>query len=107
MDITFLILLLFSIPLMIGFCVLEHFLSRKKNKWPGLILPIFSFLISLVCVFNIASPHNVSMASLWWMILVVFVITNIPTAVLLLIYYLGRKSLAKKDELERMNIQDL
>lgn len=43
---------------------LQIFLSRKENKWLGLILPLLSFCISLLAVLNLAAYHtNTTLAS--------------------------------------------
>ena len=42
----------------------QIFLSKKENKWLGLILPIISFCISLIAVFNIVAYTTTGSLSL-------------------------------------------
>ncbi len=105
----------------IGMIVLQVFLSMAKNKWLGLILPGITLLLSLIVVVGLTSYTAVNSASSWISIgettfwqaavqaVVTFLLYNIPTAVLLVIYAAGREGVKRKKnkELERMNIQDL
>ena len=91
-----------------GVVLLQIFLSRRESRWPGLVLPLISFLYALVLVLNAA--YFVSMAHAVLTTVLVFVIGNIPTAVLLAIYAAcreKRKKQKKQSELERMRIEDL
>ena len=45
---TIIVALCSILPFLIGFVVLQVFLSKRESKWPGLILPLLSFLCSLV-----------------------------------------------------------
>ena len=42
-----LIALLFFIALFAGTIVLQVYLSRRESRWPGLVLPILSFILAL------------------------------------------------------------
>ena len=97
---------LLLLAVLLGGIALQYLLSRTRSKWPGLILPGISFLISLVALANIgyymAVRHIVLQSTL------VLVIFNIPTAVYLAIYWAGRDKVKKKlSEEEKMNIHDL
>jgi len=46
-----------------GIIVLQVFLSKKENKWLGLILPIISLCISLITVFNITAFTAVTVST--------------------------------------------
>lgn len=98
--VTFLLLFLWVAPL-----ILEVFLARTRSKIPGLILPVLSFLVSLVQVFSMAAYGG------FWntlgTLLVVLLFGNIMTILLLLIYAVCRHRREKKDELNKMNIQEL
>lgn len=97
-----LVLALFLSALIIGGAVaLQIFLSNRKCKWLGLILPIITFLCSLG--FLVLFMQIVSIP----LLLPVFLILNIPTAVLLIIYAVCRKKYQAKQEIEKMNLQDL
>jgi hypothetical protein len=111
---------------------LQIFLSRRESKWLGLILPFISFCFSLTALLGIAVSTTVRTGSfttsetgevagraaesvinapvadgLPFMILSTFVIYNIPTAVLLLIYLACREKRKARRALEKMSVQDL
>ena len=88
-----------------GVVLLQVFLSKRESRGPGLVLPLISFLYALVLVLNAA--YFVSMAHAVLTTVLVFVIGNLPTAVLLAIYFACREKRKKRDELERMRIEDL
>ena len=48
------IMLFLVLALLIGVIFLQIFLSKKKSKWFGLILPTITLLYSLLMVLNIA-----------------------------------------------------
>lgn len=97
---TMLLLLL----LLAGGIVLQIFLSKRESKWPGLVLPMVTFLWSLVMVLNVAAD---SLAQAVSAILMVLILGNIPTAVLLAIYFACREKRRKRAELDKMNLSDL
>ena len=53
-----LLIFFFIIPITIGLCFLQAYLSRKKSKWPGLILPAVFILLSLIWVSYFLSMNN-------------------------------------------------
>ena len=89
-----------------GSVVLQIFLSKKENKWLGLIQPILSLLITLFYTAGMIVPPTVTFGfiiqTLWG-----FLLTNIPTFIYLAIYFACRGKQRKKKQLEKMNIQDL
>ena len=85
--------------------VLEVFLARTRSAVPGLVLPVLSFLFSLIPVLSIADYGGI-----WQMIgtmVMTLLIGNIMTLILLAIFFAVRHSRKKKSEMEKMNIQDL
>lgn len=88
----------------VGSVLLQIFLSRRESKWPGLVLPIFSSLYSLVMVFS-AVAYNGGIP--WGPILASLILGNIPTALLLVIYFACREKFRKRSELDKMHINDL
>ena len=46
------IFLLFLLAILAGIIWLQIFLSKKENKWPGLVMPIISFLFGLLYPLN-------------------------------------------------------
>lgn len=133
------IMLLVLLALGVGIILLQIYLSKKKNKWLGLILPIISFCISLIAVFNIAvnttntlsgvlqvtdengiviqeevvpaTPNTTqqtqNMPSLIFTIGAVLLLYNIPTIVLLAVYFGCREKQRQRKGLEKMQAQDL
>ena len=80
--------LLFLLAALVGGIFLQIFLSRRESRWPGLVLPLLTFLLSLLNVLNIADTGSVSENVL--LVLVTVLIGNIPTLVLLAIYWAAR-----------------
>ena len=74
-------------------------------KWPGLVLPAISFLWSLMYLFNLMDTG--SMVQNILTALLTMLLANIPTLVLLAIYWAVREKLRKRSELDKMNIDDL
>ena len=69
---------------LIGIVLLQIFLSRTERKWPGLILPVISFL------FGFLYPFNMSAGTLIWQVFFVWLLWNIPTIIFLAIYFACR-----------------
>src|SRR6056297_108582 len=128
MIIALLVFLLFAG----GIVWLQIFLSKKNNKWFGLILPFICLMFSLLIVLNISTFSSIQttvtetvdgvviseetkqiesekpgMLAILGTILPVFIISNIPTIILLAIYFASREKLNIKSQLDKMNIQDL
>ena len=89
------------ILLLVIICVilLQIFLSRTESKWPGLVLPVLSFVCSLIIPLNMIVANGV--------VLLAWLIVNIPTVILLLVYFICREKYRKKNQMEKMKIQDL
>ena len=118
-----------------GIIALEVWLARRKSRWPGLIMPIISFALSLLLVFGFVAFSAVSATSELqvteaetgeiihqeqrveevsdWTLGdtvqrgILLLVGNIPTFVLLGTYYIGREKLRRDKLLEKMHIQDL
>lgn len=119
----------------VGIIALEVWLSRRKSRWPGLILPAVTLVLSLLMVLSFAAfsrggataemqvidqetgeivyqEQTVETEPDWTLgdaaqLGVVLLVGNIPTFVLLGTYYIGREKLRREKMLEKMNIQDL
>ncbi|MDF3002349.1 MAG: conserved rane protein of unknown function [Bacillota bacterium] len=134
--VTIFVGLLILIALITGIVLLQIFLSKKESKWPGLVLPMIGLLIAIIAVFNIASFTSItttgsgevingdgtviqeitpeiitqgdqSTPSLVFTIVSVFLLYNIPTAILLAIYFSYREKPRQKKAIEKMKVQDL
>lgn len=105
--------LIILIVLIIAGIFLQIFLSGRENKWLGLILPLISFAFSLIVVLGIITydgirHHHPGMGiRIFFTILYTLFISNIPTYILLGIYFAVREKRKKRKELEKMSIQDL
>ena len=100
--------LIIFLALVIGFIWLQVFLSKKDNKWLGLILPIITFLFGLLYpLINMVAPSDGVTVGFVMQMLLVWLLGNIPTIVLLLIYFSCRQKKHRNKQLDKMNIQDL
>lgn len=101
------IMLFIVIALLVGGVFLQIFLSKKKSKWFGLILPTITFLYSMLMVFSIAVFDGMTGGEVFMLIASTFLLSNIPTIVLLGIYFGCREKMKIRSQLDKMNIQDL
>ena len=101
---TIIVALCSILPFLIGLVVLQVFLSKRESKWPGLVLPLLSFLYSLVMALS-AVAYNGGIP--WGPILASLILGNIPTVILLAIYFACREKFRKRSELDKMHINDL
>lgn len=124
------------LAILVGIVALQVFLSRRKAWWPGLVMPVLSFLMSLLIVVGnfvflslsstvsgtqvvdeqtgavVYQAQQVQQAHDWTVgdtaqMGVLLLVSNIPTIVLLATYFLCRRSRKHKKQLDKMNIQDL
>lgn len=111
---------------------LQIFLSKTKNKWLGLIIPLICFIFSIFTILSLSmytttrstsmtqsigvevtdktitsQSEKPSMISMLATVIPVFLITNIPTLIFLAIYFACREKLKLRNELDKMNVQDL
>ena len=93
--------------LIAGAIVLQIYLSKKKNKWLGLILPLICLIFSLSMTVAISIYGNMTKGEIFSLISSNFLIANVPTIVLLGIYFGCREKIKRNKALEKMNIQDL
>ena len=129
--------LLVLLVLSAGIIVLQIYLSKRENRWLGLILPVISLCISLTAVFGIVSfgtltmssttsqtadggefvmqqtPEEIftqqplNLSSVIFTMAVTFFTCNIPTIVLLGIYLACQEKRRRRKFLEKMSVQDL
>ena len=101
---TTIVLLIFLLVFFFFGALQQLFPSRRGGEWPGLVLPVLSFLYSLVMALS-AVAYNGGIP--WGPILASLILGNIPTALLLVIYFACREKFRKRSELDKMNINDL
>lgn len=130
---TNIIVVIILLVVIAGIAALQIFLSKKESKWLGLILPAISLLISILTVLGIVffsavnstsgsvisengevielveslSENSGDIASTVLSAILIFLLSNIPTVILLGIYFACRQRLRRDKQIERMNIQDL
>lgn len=119
--------------LLTGSIWLQIFLSKNRNKWLGLIIPLICFMFSITTVLSLVMFTNMestlvtetingvvvtdevitlqsekpSMISMLATATPVFIISNIPTVIFLAIYFACREKWKLRNELDKMNVQDL
>ncbi len=79
------------LSILIGGILLQTFLSKKESKWLGLILPGITFAFSLLMVFSLAHTNSMTWWEIFCLISLTFLLANIPTFILLAIYFACRK----------------
>lgn len=90
---------------LVGGICLQIFLSRRESRWPGLVLPLLTFLYALLMVLNIMDTGSVSQNVLT--ICVTLLAGNIPTLILLAVYWAAREKRRMKSQIDKMKIDDL
>lgn len=99
--VSLIILLVF----LVGIVLLQIFLSRRESRWPGLILPLLTFLSALLLPLNVMDTGSVSENIL--LAVVTLLAGNIPTLVLLAIYWAAREKFRVRNQMEKMGKQDI
>ncbi len=93
--------------LIISVFVFQFWLSKRDGKWPGLALPVLCFFFSLLVPLNFVAPAEGVDAGVIFSMILAWLISNIPTALMLLIYFSCREKLKRKRQIDKMNILDL
>lgn len=99
--VSLIILLVFGV----GGVLLQIFLSKRESRWPGLVLPLLTFLSSLLLPLNAVDTGSVSRNVLT--VAVTLLAGNIPTLVGLAIYWAAREKYRVRDQMEKMGKQDI
>lgn len=129
-----LIVLFFVLLFLAGIIWLQIFLSKKNNKWLGLIIPLICLIISISGVLGltmftassgittvteivngevireesiVVESEEPAILSILAAVIPTFFVFNIPTVVFLAIYFVCREKLKTKKLLDKMNVQDL
>ena len=100
--------LLLLLALLAGGILLQIFLSRRRSRWPGLVLPGLTFLYSILMVLSVAAYGMVGESGFpWGPVLYSLILGNLPTLVLLAIYWAARERYRTRDQMDKMKIDDL
>lgn len=102
---TIIVFLIVFLVFIVGGIFLQIFLSRRESRWPGLVLPLLAFLWSLLGPLNVMDTGSVSQNVLT--VLVTLLAGNIPTLILLAIYWAVREKRRVKDQIDKMKIDEL
>lgn len=84
----------------------QIYLSTNKNKNLGLILPALGGIGSVLTMLLTCTSTGFGLGDMFSYI-ITFVLFNIPTLVLLGIYFIAQKGIKLNSEIDRMNILDL
>ena len=114
----FILIIPVSLLLLVGFTVLQVYLSLRKSVWPGLVLPAINLLTVLVPLVLLLLPLNGSQlpgdgliagSKSLTLIGMVCIFALISLLVNLLAYLICRRRLQRNSqrELKKMSIQDL
>lgn len=96
-----------------GFILLQIFLSKKDNKWLGLMLPIICFCVAIAGsgyqIYEWSTTVYPTASAFGWVgaTAAFFFTYNIPTVILLVIYFACRGKQRRQKALDKMNVQDL
>ena len=108
------VLLLLVVGVPVGLAVLEIFVAGLEGGWRGLVPPGITFLWSLflclIFALQIAGGTGQvpgAAANILVGFLLMFLFLNVPTLILLAVYYICREKKRKKKMLDKMNIRDL
>ena len=100
--------MLLLLALLAGGILLQIFLSRRRSRWPGLVLPGLTFLYSILMVLSVAAYGVVGESGFpWGPVLYSLILGNLPTLVLLAIYWAARERYRTRDQVDKMKIDDL
>lgn len=99
--------LIILLILIVGGILLQFHLSKSDSKWPGLVLPIIAFVFSFLPPLNMVIIDSSTLLDTIIPMIFAFLLCNIPTLVLLAIYFSNRPKTNKMSEIDKMNIQDL
>lgn len=93
--------------ILVGIAILQIFLSSRDNKKLGFVLPGINFVVSILVALIYLLNATLLDVSIFIGIMIVFIAYNVPTIILVAIYYACRSKYNKKHDINKMNIQDL
>ena len=97
------------LALMAAACALEVFLAKRKSRWPGLVLPVLALFPALFVLPNLlTNALSVAENGLQALLsLLAMLLLFVPTLVLLAVYWFCRRRRKRREDVEKMKIQDL
>ena len=115
-TVSTIISLIFLIAFVAAMIILQVYLSRRESKLPGLVLPAITFSGELFILLNVMTSvadnavGGVDSYDVFVTVLnavLTLLVISMQTIVLLVIYFLCRRGMNRKKQIEKMNIQDL
>ncbi|MCQ2443364.1 MAG: hypothetical protein MJ077_09710 [Oscillospiraceae bacterium] len=85
--------------------VLQVWLSKRESRYPGMVLPVLSLLFALVAVLGCVM-YEYEKGDIF-VLVIPFLLFNIPTVIHLTIYFACREKFSKKKQMDKLNVQDL
>ena len=101
---TTMTIILFALILSI---FLQVYLSKQKSKYFGLILPLISFVFSLIVLANYVVPNGLKIGPFLMSVLGILLFANTFTLIYLVIYFTFKHKKNSSSEIDKMNIKDL
>ena len=97
------------LALMAAVCALEVFLAKRKSRWPGLVLPVLALFPALFELPNLlTNALSVAENGLQALLsLLAMLLLFVPALVLLAVYWFCRRRRKRREDVEKMKIQDL
>lgn len=97
------------LALMAAACALEVFLAKRKSRWPGLVMPLLAVFPALFVLPNLLT-NALSVAENGLQVLLsllAMMLLFVPALVLLAVYWFCRRRRKRREDVEKMKIQDL
>lgn len=90
-------------------CALEVFLAKRKSRWPGLVMPVLALFPALFVLPNLlTNALSVAENGLQALLsLLAMLLLFVPALVLLAVYWFCRRRRKRREDVEKMKIQDL
>ena len=97
------------LALMAAACALEVFLAKRKSRWPGLVMPLLAVFPALFVLPNLlTNALSVAENGLQALLsLLAMLLLFVPALVLLAVYWFCRRRRKRREDVEKMKIQDL
>ena len=97
------------LALIAAVCALEVFLAKRKSRWPGLVLPVLALFPALFVLPNLlTNALSVAENGLQALLsLLAMLLLFVPALVLLAVYWFCRRRRKRREDVEKMKIQDL
>lgn len=99
--------LLLVAAVFVGLLFLQRTLAKTASRWPGLVLPGLALLCSFLVPLSFTAPPAGLTVGIVAALVCSWLLANLPTLALLAVYFVCRKKLRRRAQLNRMNIQDL